>query len=289
MASWHITHGREEPYQIDVSWPLTWSGYVSDTTANTIYLVDGNAIFLTATEALRRRESHRPHEIGTVVVAIGYPLTESVFSPRRSYDLTPPCEHYTAPDGSDGNPKVEAHGGADTFLIFITELVRPFIETRVFPGVSFGKRALFGHSYGGLFVLHALVTRTANFDVYLAASPSIWWNDRFILGEAERFMSTGDSTLFSESRPVLRLSFGSREQYPIREPGESMERFEKRQAAAQRRRMTDNCRELYSQLSASGRLSVLEIKGYLDEDHGSVIAPASSGGIIFVAGLSALE
>ncbi|KAL4997987.1 Alpha/Beta hydrolase protein [Aspergillus recurvatus] len=291
MTSYLISHPVQEPYQIDISWPLTWSKDCASV-ANAIYLVDGNALFLTATETLRRRQSHRQHEVDSIVVAVGYPLvgsgSGSVFSPRRSYDLTPPCDpaHYTPPDGPDGKQKLEEHGGADKFVTFITQVVRPFVQTALFPRVSFSRTALFGHSYGGLFVLHTLFTRPWAFDVYLAASPSIWWNDRFILSEAEKFCAES-STITATSRPALRLSFGSREQTPVCEPNESSEKFQMRQAAAGRRRMADNCRELCAQLLDSHRLGVLEVREYLDEDHGSVIAPALSGGIGFFSGLSA--
>ncbi|KAL4786830.1 Alpha/Beta hydrolase protein [Aspergillus varians] len=284
MASWHIFRQNEQPYQIDVSWPLGWHRQ-ENSAANALYLVDGNALFLTATETLRRRQSHRPQETGTVVVAVGYPLTDSLFSPRRTTDLTPPCDHYTPPDGPDGKPKMEGHGGADKFLTFITDIVQPFIRSKVFPRVSFKQSALFGHSYGGLFVLHALFTRPSSFDVYLAASPSIWWNECFVLSEAARFCD-GLPLQFS---PVLRLSFGSREQFPVQETGESPERFEKRKNAAQRRRMTDNCRELYERLLGRKLLRVLEVKEYLDEDHGSVITPALSGGILLLNDLYASD
>jgi iron(III)-enterobactin esterase len=36
---------------------------------------------------------------------------------------------------------------------------------------------LWGHSYGGLLVLHALLTRPGEFAHYAAASPSLWWTD----------------------------------------------------------------------------------------------------------------
>ncbi|KAJ0418213.1 Alpha/Beta hydrolase protein [Aspergillus carlsbadensis] len=292
-ASWLI--GRpddmENAYQVDVSWPLTWSDRVREKSgANALYLVDGNALFLTATETLRRRHSHRTHETGTVVIAIGYPLTTSVFSPRRSYDLTPPCETYIPPGGPDGKPKVEDHGGADRFLSFITEVVRPFISTSVFPHVSFSQTALFGHSYGGLFVLHTLFTRPGSFDVYLAASPSIWWNDRFVLSEAESFCEDTPSTTASNTAtsrsPILRLSFGSLEESPVRGPGESDERFELRRRGAARRRMKGNCSELYARLLQSHGLKRVEMREYPDEDHGSVIAPALSGGVGFFCGLA---
>ncbi|KAL4969815.1 alpha/beta hydrolase [Aspergillus stella-maris] len=166
------------------------------------------------------------------------------------------------------------------------QIVRPFVESRIFPGIKFVRRALFGHSYGGLFVLHTLFTRPAAFNVYLAASPSIWWNERFILTEAEQFMgNVGSDNLMW---PVLRLSYGSREQYPVREPGESVAKFERRQIAAGKRRMTKNCGELYERLQESHTLSVLEMREYADEDHGSVIAPALTGALTFLSQLPIL-
>lgn len=46
--------------------------------------------------------------------------------------------------------------------------------------------------------------------------------------------------------------------------------------------MEDNCSELYDRLSKARLLHVLELKEYLDEDHGSVIAPALNGAIVFM-------
>lgn len=85
--------------------------------------------------------------------------------------------------------------------------------------------------------------------------------------------------------PDLRLSFGSREQSPVQGPGEPLEKFERRKDAAQRRRMADNCSELYNSLLKAGYLRVLEMKEYPDEDHGSVIAPALNGAIVFMESL----
>ncbi|MNQ18781.1 Ferri-bacillibactin esterase BesA [compost metagenome] len=42
-----------------------------------------------------------------------------------------------------------------------------------------------GHSYGGLFALHALLRRPQFFSRCAAADPSLWWQDGFILREAE--------------------------------------------------------------------------------------------------------
>lgn len=236
-------------------------------------------MFLTATEIVRQRQALRPDEPGTLVVGVGYPLVEtaSLWDARRGYDLTPPCENFTAPKDPDGQPRPHAHGGADKFLQLITEVVQPFLLGSVFPRLEVRRTALFGHSYGGLFVLHSLFTRPTSFDTYLAASPSIWWNDRFVMAEESRFLV--DPSL--DSRPALRLCYGTREQFPVRDKGESDERFQRRVQSKRERRMNDNCKEMYDRLVRGGQLRSVEIREYPDEDHGSVIAAALSGSILY--------
>lgn len=297
IASWEISNQKDQTYLLQVSWPLGWASEKPSTSANFLYvcpgltkrsangpryLVDGNAVFFSATDTVRRRQARNLHEPGTIVVGIGYPLHDSVYSPRRAFDLTPPTEHYVPPAGPDGQPRAQPHGGADQLLVFITEVVRPFLASTVFPGVRVSRTALFGHSYGGLFVLHMLFTQPMLFDAYLAASPSIWWNDGFILSEEAAFCRTADTDTDTDTshRPALRLSYGSREQYPVRQRDELPEQFEQRKRGAALRRMTDNCCEMYARLRGSGRLHV-EKREYVDEDHGSVIAPALSGGILY--------
>ncbi|EIT77322.1 hypothetical protein AFCA_010423 [Aspergillus flavus] len=277
MAAWEVLTGTEATYLVEVSWPLSWRETNVSAVANVIFAVDGNAMFLTATDVARRQASLNPNKPGTIVVGIGYPLKASVYSPQRSLDLTPPCDHYTPPEGPDGNPRPEPYGGADWFLSFINNIVRPFVASSIFPNVKFARTALFGHSYGGLFVLNTLFTQPTSFDTYIAASPSIWWNERFILTKVPQFLQrSGTST-----QPTLRLSYGSREQFPVRRRHEPLEKYERRVGSAAKRRMADNCNDLYLQLVASQHLDAVERREYLDEDHGSVISPALSGGILY--------
>ncbi len=147
-----------------------------------------------------------------VIVSIGYPLSpdsSSVFNnPRRRWDLTP-----AAPGR---NP---AEGGADEFVDFICTEVwklahRRLRETR---GVEPGREALYGHSLGGLFVLHALFTRPELFDCFIASSPSIWWNNEFILKEEVSFRegNVGDSSSRKPYKPSLMIFVGAQEQNPL--------------------------------------------------------------------------
>ncbi len=68
-----------------------------------------------------------------------------------------------------------AEGGGDAaFLDFLRTQFQPFVESRV--AVDPAQRALWGHSYGGAFVLFALFaepTAARSYSAYLAADPSI--------------------------------------------------------------------------------------------------------------------
>lgn len=90
------------------------------------------------------------------------------------------------PDGPHFAP-IPGYGGAEEFLDFIEQKVRPAVQVR-FPQATLEREALYGHSYGGLFSLYALLTRPRSFACYIASSPSIWWNERIILEYARRFL-----------------------------------------------------------------------------------------------------
>ncbi|MFX4279862.1 alpha/beta hydrolase [Aliarcobacter butzleri] len=72
-------------------------------------------------------------------------------------------------------------GGADKFYSFIQKQLKLVIEEN-YP-INTKKQTLFGHSYGGLFTLYAFLNHNEDFQNFIAASPSIWWNDFFILNQ----------------------------------------------------------------------------------------------------------
>lgn len=165
-----------EPYRIFLSipredppedgWPL-------------LLLTDGNACFPLAAASLAVQA---PYPLGTnvgqgVVAAIGYP-TDSPYDPlRRSWDLGPPPGK-TYPPFAPGGPAVVT-GGTEALFDFIEAEVLPFLEGHV--RLNRSRRALFGHSFGGLCTLYGLFTRPALFDTWIAASPAIYWEDCAIL------------------------------------------------------------------------------------------------------------
>lgn len=234
-------------------------------------MLDGNALGMTATEAFKRRLPVEATQPDSVVASIGYPLTDDIYSDQRAIDFRPPL-----PEGSEPDPE-DPPSGADDFIVFIDEVLRPFVRESLFPNVDFTRDALYGHSFGGLFVIYALLTRPGLFDTFLTASPAIFWNNGSILDEVDRLKAEDDDQ--GQEKPAFVISYGSLEQFPIRRRSESGEAFEARKAIIETFRMTDNCNELYERLDGNPRLRDVTLKEYEGQDHSSVGASAITDGI----------
>ncbi|KAJ5618714.1 siderophore esterase [Penicillium herquei] len=253
----YLTNDQGQKYLIQISWPLLWEDREKPRSCPIIYLVDGNSMFLTATESSWRR-GYSSRFNGGIIVAIGYPLEGKLYDiERRNLDLTPPSE-----------TPVPGYGKADAFLDFIQKSVKPAIRSR-FPRISFEREALFGHSYGGLFALHGLFTRPDYFDCFMASSPSIWWNDRCILKQAEKFLN--GTSLADEKVPSVMFFWGALEQNPPRWDNESDEDYDARKQTALGFRMTDNALDLIFKLEDSTRVRVLSKDEYEGEEHLSIV------------------
>jgi predicted alpha/beta superfamily hydrolase len=154
---------------------------------STLYLLDANAVIGTAVDALRVQAAY---PLGTgvhpgVIVGIGYPVEGAYDSVRRSWDMGPPPGQ-TYPPHTPGGSDVRT-GGADHFLSFIEDELKPEIARRA--PIDARRQAIFGHSFGGLFVLHALFRRPDAFAAWIAASPAIWWEGAGIVTDAESFLA----------------------------------------------------------------------------------------------------
>lgn len=230
------------------------------------YIVDGNSLFLNATETAWRGASSSHFGGGGIIVAVGYPLEGKLWdAKRRSHDLTPPTAI-----------PVSGYGGAGLFLEFIERRVRPAVKAR-FPKMTFLREALYGHSYGGLFALYALFTRPRLFDCYIASSPSIWWNGRCILDEAKAFVEKEKTS--DEKPPSLVVSWGSFEQNPPRWDNEPLDSYEERKKIALMVRMTDNARDICKILEGCQGVHTVLVREYEKEDHISVMSCSTGSGL----------
>lgn len=238
-----------------------------------LYALDGNAAIAPLAGLLLShggRNDHARFEPG-IVVAVGYPTGKPLDMERRAMDYTPA----PATPGSGTYLTPEATGGADRFLDFIENELKPALE-RDLP-IDRSRQAIFGHSFGGLFALHALFTRPQAFQTYVAASPSIWWADRAILG-SEKAFAAGRAPL-PGTRLLVMVGGQEQELDPALAAAPDAAEIAARLGS---RRMVDEARGLATRLSALKErglaVSFEEIAG---ETHGSVIPFAVIKGFRF--------
>ena len=235
-----------------------------------LYLTDGNACFATAVDAQRVQMSYPS---GTnirdgVVVAIGYPSDEAYDPFRRSWDLSPPPGRIYPPFFPD-TPDVRT-GGGDDFLSAIEDELKPWIERQA--PIDRSRQTLFGHSFGGLFVLHALFTRPHAFQRWIAASPAIFWEEAAILATEQAFLERAEVPSGTE----LHLSAGQYESERLIAPfhkGRPDE--EQRLARALETRTVEHAQAMAERWAALPAFSgVARFEQHAGENHMSVLPVA---------------
>lgn len=117
-----------------------------------------------------------------VIVGIGYPVGMywNAIAPRLK-DLTPSSDPEVVRQigRSIGlSPESSGSGGAAAFLECVAKEMLPAIESRY--RVDDRRRALFGHSLGGLFAVYVLFHQPELFNSYLITSPALDWDHEVI-------------------------------------------------------------------------------------------------------------
>ena len=156
--------------------PYVEMGYQIPDAYRVIYTLDANFNYATLVEHTIALPANMDGPVEhLIVVGIGYPPSDDGISRvgvLRSRDMTPP--------GTPEPPEMEmmkqmaggvdvGFGQADKFLRFLEDELEPLIR-REFPCLP-DKAGLFGFSYGGLFALYALFSRSPMFDRYIIGSP----------------------------------------------------------------------------------------------------------------------
>jgi uncharacterized protein len=190
-----------------------------------LYLTDAERQFghtVTTVEFLSRNGRMPP------MVVVG------VFNTDRTRDLTPYKD-------KEDDTQLPTAGGADRFLRFFeTELV-PWVEGRYRTQTFL---AFAGHSFGGLFAMHALATRPDLFNAVIAVSPSLPWRQ----GEAVKRIDT----MLGQQRTLKGALYVT-----LGDEGQAMKAG------------LDRLRAVLEEKAGKGlRWEVVEM---LDEDHGSIV------------------
>ncbi len=121
-----------------------------------------------------------PHVVGSVDVSIKNGVIRplivvGVKNTERRRDLP-------GPTSVEQERKAAPHaGGNGKFRAFLRDELKPAIEARY---RATTESALIGESLAGLFVIETFVREPTLFDGYIAADPSLWWNEQELVRSA---------------------------------------------------------------------------------------------------------
>ncbi len=148
-----------------------------------LYILDGNATFPSAAN-IAQSIGAGSTKLGLdplMIVAVGYPQQKTFDVQKRAYDYTPkPSAEFQA----QGKYK---YGGADQFIAFLNSELKPTIAKQ-FP-INSQQQSLYGHSFGGLFVLYHFFQKPDAFQRYFAASPSLWFDQGMLFQQLNHWQS----------------------------------------------------------------------------------------------------
>tara|TARA_B100000809_G_C15077956_1_gene508559 strand:+ start:40 stop:867 length:828 start_codon:yes stop_codon:yes gene_type:complete len=155
-----------------------------------VYVTDAGSNFsgLMSSVPLMQLVNDLPHFI---LVGIDYKSKNSNDSMSlRNRDLTPTNDLVWMSGQKEmykifGDLPEAEPGGAKKFLEFIDKKVKPLINKNYYTDSS--DQTYCGYSLGGLFGLYTLFTSPESFNRYVLGSPSIWWDNKYILKVEEDY------------------------------------------------------------------------------------------------------
>lgn len=128
------------------------------------------------------------HIAGLLQVSVGNGtmrpfLLVGIENTDRRRDMTGPT------DNAEDRKMAPTAGGSAAFRSFLRQELLPTMSERY---ATTGETAIIGESFAGLFVVETLLHEPDLFDSYVALDPSLWWNDKRLLGEALALQLAGN-------------------------------------------------------------------------------------------------
>ena len=146
-----------------------------------VFMVDANAQFpillnsyakIYANGAKQNAKAVSKLSKTVLIVGIGYDSPLAYDTKRRTRDLTPAASGEEYANG----------GGAAEFYDFVKDELFPLVDKKYSTAKS--DKIYFGHSFGGLFGIYALLRDDGIFDEFFIASPSLWWGESQLIRDA---------------------------------------------------------------------------------------------------------
>ncbi|TCB76693.1 alpha/beta hydrolase [Acinetobacter sp. ANC 4173] len=151
-----------------------------------LFMLDGNSVMSYLSEDVLQQLATRE---APVLVAIGYDTNLPFDTTARALDYTPTDE--TGKITADPRQPERLSGGSAEFRKVLLSQIQPWVAGQA--QLDPQRQALWGHSYGGLFVLDSLM-HAQYFSHYFAASPSLSWADARILKNMQTKAVSHDQT-----------------------------------------------------------------------------------------------
>jgi hypothetical protein len=138
----------------------------------TLYVLDGEENYDFVADQCKKI-SNDQSTANVLVVSIGY-------GNDRTLDYTP-------------SKAAEGGGGAEDFVLFLNNELRPKLEADFAADTSRQNRVILGHSFGGLLCTYAFTVHNEVFGNYIILSPSLWYDDEIMLRleQEHRAVNTG--------------------------------------------------------------------------------------------------
>lgn len=231
-------YAKPRNYQV---WLAIPDNYRPDNPDNRVlYLLDGNAVIdeldTDILRALAKLDtSQSTPSSAPVLVMIGYQTPYRFDIDARAYDYTPPLLKQSAtmfvansasmmsapnsppsegtlpaalqPDAFKEKNRDRLNGGAEHFVQLIESQIKPWVYQQL--GGRPKVEGLWGHSYGGLFVLYNLFTHPQAYDYYFSADPSLWWQNSEIIRYWQDYQQVPAAQQPPAKQLQIRLTFSN--------------------------------------------------------------------------------
>ena len=162
------------PRKVNVALPPGYAG--STRRFPVLYLLDGGTV---------QEDFPKITDIVAEAVAAGRlapMIVVGIEGVDRKHDLTHPATF------ADDLKLLPTSGGSAAYRRFLVDELRPWVKARYRTN---GQSGLIGESLAGLFVVETFLREPKAFDAYLAASPSLWWDDQSLARQAEPLLAAG--------------------------------------------------------------------------------------------------
>jgi len=182
---------------------------------------------------------------------------------NRNRDLTP-----TKIETRRGAAMTSETGESANFRKFIAEELIPYIDSNY---RTSDYRTLIGHSYGGLFVVETLIEQPELFNNYIAADPSLEWDNQVLVSRAKNkeLDLNGRSLFISMAAEQLHMFDESVTVQNFREDTSEFTLFS--------RSIAD-----FGDIASETKGLKFGFKIYTDELHGTIPLPTMIDGLQFV-------